>query len=361
MIGLARHLPPSYRSVFLSFPERGLCRPFLDEARRHGFESAALEHNAPQYRLAVRELVAYLRISRTDILCCHGYKPDVLGWLAGRRIGIPVIAIAHGWTGSTAKVRLNERLDRLVLRGMDRVVAVSAGQADKVQRAGVPARRIIVIHDAVQVDRFDDPDPEVRGWLTGLFPDPPRLIVGAAGRLSPEKGFHLLVDAARRNAARFPAVGYVLFGDGALREDLACRINAAGLAGRFLLAGFRNDLDRILPHLDILALPSYTEGLPNIVLEANAARIAVVATAVGGTPEAIMDGHTGYLVPPDDPVTLARRIGELLDDADKRQAMGRRGRERVEAHFNFLGQSQQYASLFDELAHPSTPLVPALR
>src|SRR4051794_30298293 len=142
MIGLAQHLPSRFRSFFVSFPERGLCKPFLDEAQRLGIEAAALEHNAPQYRLAVRELTGYLRTCRADILCCHGYKPDVLGWLAGRRVGIPVIAIAHGWTAATFKVRLNESLDRLLLRGMDRVVCVSEGQAAKVRRAGVLPGRI---------------------------------------------------------------------------------------------------------------------------------------------------------------------------------------------------------------------------
>src|SRR4051794_36504516 len=107
MIGLAQHLPARYRSQFLSFPERGLCQPFLDEARRLGFEATALEHNAPHYRLAVNDLVGHLRKFRADILCCHGYKPDLLGWLAGRRLGLPVIAITHGWTAATFKVRLN--------------------------------------------------------------------------------------------------------------------------------------------------------------------------------------------------------------------------------------------------------------
>jgi glycosyltransferase involved in cell wall biosynthesis len=353
-VGLARYLSPRYRSVLLSFPERGLCRPFLDEAGRLGLAASALEYNAPHYRRATNELAGHLRRLRARVLCCHGYKPDVLGWLAGRRVGIPVVAIAHGWTAATLKVRLNEALDRLVLHGMDRVVCVSEGQAARVRRAGVPPRRIVVIRDAIEVERFDDPapTPATRAWLAGLFPKPPRLIVGAAGRLSPEKGFHLLVEAARRIARTDLSPGFVLFGDGPLRDDLSRRIAAAGLEGQFLLAGFRSDLDRILPHLDVLVLPSYTEGLPNILLEANAARIPVVATAVGGTPEAVVDGENGYLVPPGDPAALANRIGDLLNDSGSRQAMGRRGRARVEELYTFQGQCRQYEELFDRLVRP---------
>jgi glycosyltransferase involved in cell wall biosynthesis len=349
VIGLAQHLSPDYQSVFLSYPERGQCGPFLTEAQRLGFEATALRYNAPHYGRAVEELTDRLRRLPADILCCHGYKPDVLGWLAGRRAGIPVVAVAHGWTAATLKVRFNELVDRLALRGMDRVVCVSEGQASKVRRWGVPARRVVVIRDSVQVDRFDEPDPAIRVRLLRLFADPPRLIVGAAGRLSPEKGFHLLVSAAERILAADRSIGFVLYGDGPLRDDLRRRIASAGLEDRFILGGFCTELDRILPHLDVVVLPSFTEGLPNILLEAGAAYVAVVATAVGGTPEAVVDGRTGYLVAPGDSDALARRISDLLNDPVERRAMGRRGRARVEEQFTFQGQAQLYERLFDEL------------
>src|SRR5919108_523234 len=102
-----------------------------------------------------------------------------------------------------------------------------------------------------------------------------------------------------------PPVGFVLFGEGPCRTELLHKVNAAGLAGSFVLAGFRADLDRFLSQLDLLVLPSHTEGLPNVVLEACAAGTPVVATAVGGTPEVIEDGLSGLLAPPGDPEALA--------------------------------------------------------
>ena len=141
----------------------------------------------------------------------------------------------------------------------------------------------------------------------------------------------------------------MLFGDGPLREDLARQIAAAGLAGRFVLAGFRDDLDRFLPHLDLLVLPSYTEGLPNVVLEAFAAGVPVVATAVGGTPEVVEDGVSGWLVPPGDPAALARRILDVLGHEERRRTMGERGRARIRSQFTFEAQSLLYQELFAEL------------
>jgi glycosyltransferase involved in cell wall biosynthesis len=352
MLGLAGALAGECRSVFLSFAEGGRCGAFLAEARRQGFEAATLEHDTPHLRAATRDLAAALRRTGADVLLCNGYKASLLGRVAARRAGVPAVAVSRGWTAESWKVRLYEAADRVNLRWMDRVVCVSEGQAAKVRRAGVPGGRVVVIRNAIRAERFDDPDPAYRERLLGLFPDPPRRIVGAAGRLSPEKGFGVLVEAARRVLREDPAAGVVLFGDGALRVALARQVEAAGLAGRFVLAGFRADLDRYIPWLDVMALPSFTEGLPNVVLEACAAGVPVVATAVGGVPEVIADGENGYLTPPGDAKALARCLLAVLRAEDGGRGMGEAGRRRVREEFTFEAQAAAYRRLFAELTSP---------
>src|SRR5262249_21046317 len=155
---------------------------------------------------------------------------------------VPAVAVSHGWTAATWKVRVYEALDRACLRRMDRVVCVSEAQAVKVRRAGVRPDRVTVIRDAVRVERFDRPEPAGRGRLEALSPHPPQWIVGSAGRLSPEKGFGVLVDAAAIVARSDPGAGFVHFGDGPLREVIERKIVRHGLEGRFVLAGFRDDL-----------------------------------------------------------------------------------------------------------------------
>src|SRR5262249_23568641 len=147
----------------------------------------------------------------------------------------------------------------------------------------------------------------------------------SAGRLSPEKGFGDLIDAARLIGSANPEVRFAIFGEGRLRADLEQRIAAAGVQEKFILPGFRDDLDRLLPGADVFVLPSYTEGLPNVILEASAASVPVVATAVGGTPEVVRHGETGYLVPPRRPEMLAEHIGILLRDESLRRRMGQAG------------------------------------
>jgi glycosyltransferase involved in cell wall biosynthesis len=349
MLGLGTALAGECRSVFLSFAEGGRCRAFLDEAREQGFEAAALEHDTPHLRAAARDLAGHLRRAGADVLLCNGYKAGLVGRVAARREGVPVVAVSRGWTAESWKVRLYEALDRINLRWMDRVVCVSEGQAAKVRRAGVAPDRVRVIRNAIRAERFDDRDPAYRDRLLAVFPDPPRRVVGAAGRLSPEKGFAVLVEAARRVLREDSGAGIVVFGDGPLRDALARQIAAARLSDRFILAGFRDDLDGYIPWFDVMVLPSYTEGLPNVALEACAAGVPVVATAVGGTPELIEDGENGYLVPPGDARLLAGSILAVLDSDDAARGMGKCGRRRVQEEFTFEAQAQQYRQLFAAL------------
>jgi glycosyltransferase involved in cell wall biosynthesis len=318
----------------------------VDQVRSQGFEAVTLDHNYPYLRRAAREIAGHLQRLKADVLCCSGYKPDIIGWLAARRAGVPVVSVSHGWTAATLKVRLNEALDRLVLRRMDRTICVSEAQAVKVRRAGVSPERVAVIRNAIETQAPVEPDPAYRQRLREFFPAPPERIVGAAGRLSPEKGFDQLVEAAALVSRTDRSVGFVLFGDGPLRAALARQIASRRMEGRFILAGFRTDLERFLPHLHLFTLPSYTEGLPVVLLEAMAAGVPVVATAVGGTPEVVGDELGGCLVPSGDPPALAGRILDLLRHEADRRALGRRGRQRVAHEFTFEVQSLAYQRLF---------------
>jgi glycosyltransferase involved in cell wall biosynthesis len=352
MLGLAACLPANCQSAFVSFSEGNKCADFLRIAKLQGYRAIALAHDTPRLLSALRELIALLRDLKADILCCRGYKANLLGGMAGRRVGIPVIAVSHGWTGENLKVRAYEAMERFGLRRMDRVVCVSQAQAGKVQKRGVARNRLLVIPDAVQTERFSHPKACFREALGNFFPKSAACIIGAAGRLSPEKGFEVLIDAAAIVLDRDPSASFVLFGEGPLRESLSRQILARGLKHTFILAGFRRDLDDFLPHLDLMVLPSFTEGLPNVVLEAFAAGVPVVATEVGGTPEVVKHGVNGLLVRPGDAQALARAICQLLASEQRRREMGQRGRKLVEAQFTFEAQRRWYLQLFRSLARP---------
>ena len=351
MLGLADHLPAEFHTAFVSFREGGRCGEFLRMAADRGFDAIELDHDTPYLRSATRELTALFRDLAADVLLCHGYKANLLGRVAARRAGVPAVAVSRGWTWQSLKVQAYEALDRRHLRFMDHVVCVSDGQAEKVRRCGVPDHKLTVIRNSARTDAFAAPDPAFRDRLRAAFPvfSGVSRVVLAAGRLSPEKGFDVLVEAAARVLAVDRSAGVVLFGDGDERAKLERRVAALGLGDRFRMPGFTRELDRLLPWADVVVLPSFTEGLPNVALEAGAAGVPVVATAVGGTPEVVADGETGYLVPPGDAVALADHLSALLCDEPTRARMGRAGRKRMCESFSFEAQAAAYVRLFESL------------
>jgi len=352
MLGLAQHLPAEIETRFLLFGDKGRSQAMQAETTRLGFDCMTLAHDAPQFRKTIDEIAATLMGLGADLLICHGYKADILGWRAARRARVKVIAVSHGWTAATWKVRVNETFDRFALRRLDRVVCVSAGQGEKVLRAGVSPGKILIIRNAI------DPAPtplnaEALAELRQRFVEPKRWLIGGAGRFSPEKGYEQMVAAAALVRKTHPQAGFILFGQGPLQPDLERAIAENGLEGHFLLGGFRTDLASLWPGFDVAVLPSYTEGLPVMALEALVAGVPVVATAVGGTPEVIRDGVDGFLVPPREPAALADRVGRLLDDDDARRALGLAGQQRVLTDFTFAAQAEAFNLLFEELL--STP------
>ena len=338
-----------------SFPEAGKAVPFLHEAENAGFPAYLFKNDMPHLIAATFEFVRLLKQHKIQILCAHGHKARMLGWFAAKYLRIPIVGISHGWTGENRKIQCFEYIDKWMHRRMDHIVCVSQGQADKVIRSGTPASRVSVIYNAVKMERFDVPsDISFRYRLESMFPNKPTLIVGAAGRLSPEKGFDVLIAAAKQLAKSKLDVGIVIFGDGFLQETLQQQIDNNGISQFVTLAGFTDQLDQYMHHFDLFVQSSHTEGMPSVLLEAMSARRAVIATQVGGTGELVIEapvneGGNGMMVPPNDPKNLAEALQKVLSDHNLRQTMGENGRQRVEGSFAIETQAEAYFDLFTRL------------
>jgi glycosyltransferase involved in cell wall biosynthesis len=356
MLGLAQALRPTVLTRFVLFSEAGRHHDFQVELQKNGFDCTILVRDTPAFWATYRALVEELQRQPPIVLFCHGYKANILGRLAARRVGIPVVAVSRGWTAESLKVRLYEWMDRINLRLMDHVVAVSIGQAEKVTRAGVASDKLTVIRNSSRLQAFITPDLAARADLISLFPvqGAVRRVILGAGRLSPEKGFDLLITAAQQALPKLPGIGIAVFGEGKERERLEQQIERSGLADRIILPGHTKELDRLIPWAESLVIPSYTEGLPNVALEASAASIPTIATRVGGNPEIVVDQVTGLLVDSGDSTALADAMVRLHSDAGLRRRLGQAARDRVEAEFTFNAQAEAYKKL---LARWQPPLV----
>lgn len=347
----ARCLDPArFRFVLISFIEQGQPNEVLERAAGLGIAMVELPVNHPLDPRAIVRLNRILRDQRADLVCAHGYKANVLGRLATWTRGIPQIAVSRGWTAENSKIRLYEKLDRLFLRLDDHVVAVSHGQREKILRFGISAKMVSVIHNAIDLlATTHGASPGACALREELGIPAGALLVASAGRLSPEKNYGAMVEVARQLCPQRDNLYFAVFGEGFLRSELQSRIDSYGLHRRFLLPGFRKDMPWVFEEIDVFMLPSFSEGLPNVALEAFAAKKPVLATAVGGTPEVVEHGVSGFLTSPDQHDLMADHLRTLLDDPQLRRSLGQAGYAHVKEHFSFAAQTAEYQMLFNEL------------
>ncbi len=301
--------------------------PYPRVLQQAGIPFRILEERGPLDLGLIGQLRDVLAETGADIIETHGYKPTTLAYLL-RRGGCPLpwLAFFHGATAENAKIRLYQLLDRRLMRNADHIVVMSAEQAKTYRE---PRPQVSVIYNAVI------PLAEESGGLAapvaiarrGAGPH-----IGVVGRLSPEKGVDVFLDACALLQRRGRAFSGLIVGDGPERGALERQAARLGLAPRVTFAGHHEDMRPIYGAIDLLVLPSRSEGLPNVLLEGLRADCAVVATAVGAVPEVLSVPEAGIMVRPGDPTALADAIEAGL--ASREDEGPRTARQQVAERFS---------------------------
>ena len=362
------HLDPSRFAVSLACGTGG----YLDaEARALDgvpvFFVPALVREVRPYQ-DLRALVALVRViekSRPDIVHTHSSKAGILGRWAAALAGIRgIVHTIHGFGFHDGQRPVARNawiaVERLTARRTTRFVAVSrANQALGVSLGLFPAAQCRVIRSGIDLARFRDAALRPGAFRAELGVAPDAALVGMIACLKPQKAPVDFVEVARRVLAEQPRATFVLAGDGALRPEVERAIDGVrGGRDRIRLLGWRRDTERIIADLDVLLLTSRWEGLPRVVPEAMAAGRAVVATAVDGTPEAVVEGVSGFLAPPGETALLARRVLQLLASPELRGRMGDAGRARS-AEWDIDAMVRAQEDLYEEIqAAPCNPSWP---
>jgi glycosyltransferase involved in cell wall biosynthesis len=258
-------------------------------------------------------------IRRHDVrlLHTHGYRSDILGAIVSVLTGVPLVASAHGFTAADDNVSRNERIGRFFLRSARKIICVSDNVHDTLIQSGIPERKLVLIPNAVDFSFFRDWAGESlrQGWQ--IAPD--GIVIGSAGRLSPEKAHVNLVRACAQLPSEIKEKAYIaIAGDGPERDAISQAAVAAGFGKRLILTGFQRDMRPFYGAIDIFCLPSLTEGLPLVLLEACASGKPAVASRVGSVGELIDDGENGFCPEAGDIGGLAQALRQLVTEKELR-------------------------------------------
>src|SRR5262245_3907575 len=327
-------------------------------------EVAAIFPRVPQFPLTsfynanaakqIMRLRDWMVSERADILNAHDFYAGLLGAAAARLTRVRVIACQRHMRLSDR--RAHEWGTRLTHRLAHRVLVNSEAIRDHLLAGGhIAPEKIVVIRNGLSAaaERAaldnDSRSKQRAALLRELNLDEGAKLIGIVARLQPVKGHRYFIEAAGRIAAVEPKAHFLLVGDGALRREIEERAARVGVNDRVHLLGDRNDAALIAAGFDVAVSASLHEGLPNAVMEAMAAGAPVVATAVGGTTELVIDGATGFLVPPADADALARRILDALRNPEWSARIAAQGRRRVLAQFGMRRMVESVERLYDEM------------
>jgi len=302
----------------------------------------------------LRELSDYFHRNQIDVLHTHKYKDNILGALASLRRGIPYrVRTIHGAPEPFAglqqlKMNVYGIIDGVVNRwAVDRLVAVSFSLRE-ILAQWLGTDKVTCIHNAVDVHQIRV-TTDLASLRKELGLDHHDFVIGTMGRLHPVKGLDVFLRAARIIKAHRKSTKFVIAGDGPLRGELQTLAQQCGLAHETMFLGHRSDGHNVLGLMDLFVLPSLSEGIPLVLLEALALARPVVATAVGGVPEVIEHGISGLLAAAGKENELAQRCLAVMDDPVLAQRLGHAGRKCVEKSFSAEAMAENVANVYRTL------------
>jgi glycosyltransferase involved in cell wall biosynthesis len=372
LLNLVQHMEPGVELVPLVFTRTDIKETsFFDRLQALGVSPEMLYVNSIWPQLVLNPLVnlgqiiALVRKRGFDLIHSHGYRADAFALPAAKCCAVPVVSTVHGLIGNDSRLRLYNAIDRRILRFFTRVIAVSGAIKDDLLAHRVSADRVHVVANAVTPVPENDARAARREMRADLGIGESDFVFGYVGRLSPEKGVRYLIDAAAQLAAARSGIRLLIVGDGSDRGQLEQAAQDGALRGRVTFAGFQSDTSPWYSAMDVLVLPSLTEGTPMTLLESMAIGVPAIASRVGGVPSVVADGDNGILVEPGSARDLHQAMARVAIDTALRVRIAEHARQSIREHYNVQSWIRQTVAVYDAaLSNPkrlSTDTQPAYR
>lgn len=313
------------------------------EAERKGIRVISADKRPGKDFLLPLRLASILKNENARIVHTHNSGPLLYGTLAAKIAQIPVVI-------NTKHGRERRVKNNLICRLNDRIVTISEdAKKELLKVVKLRIDKVEVIYNGIDERSYSKGKNTISEIKKGLKIAHSDLVVGTIGRLSPEKDHFTLLLAFSELSRASDNVKLIVVGDGLLRRDLEAKCSELGIKDKVKFLGFRDDIAEMLSIFDVFVLSSVTEGISLTLLEAMAAGKTVVATNVGGNPEVVEDGVTGFLVPPQNPEKLAETINNLLKNRGLSQKMGEAGRNHIKENFTLERMVKEYETLYERL------------
>ncbi|MGL4422926.1 MAG: glycosyltransferase, partial [Gemmataceae bacterium] len=278
----------------------------------------------------------------------HDYKTNALGLLLKRFWPMRLVTTAHGWVHHTPRTPIYYKIDQLCLRRYEQVYCVSPDLHAECRAFGVSERRCILLENGIDETVYQRSQTiaaaQAKLGLAGKG-----FLIGAAGRLEKEKAFDNLIRAVAALRKQERAVHLVIVGEGSQRQALLELAREMQVSEHVTLAGWQSDVRTYFEAMDVFALSSLREGLPNVVLEAMALEVPVVVTKINGLPRLIESGVNGLLVPAGEVEPLTKALAGLLEQPEQQAKFRHAGRKTIETRYSFRQRMETLADHYDQL------------
>jgi glycosyltransferase involved in cell wall biosynthesis len=310
-----------------------------EKANEHGLTTEEIVCAGRYDRNSVSSLREIVARHQIDVIHCHGIKPDLYALLAARNSNIALVSTCHLWVFDDWKDWLISAMERGLLRSFDDVVAVSASIVPPLRHFGIRAK---VVDNGIDLKPFRNPQSDLSrrmGWEG-------RPIVGAVGRLAPQKGLQFLLRSAPEVLRQSPTTLFVFAGDGPEREALEAEANDLGIQDSVRFLGVQDNIPALLASIDVLAMPSLSEGMPMALLEAMACGKPAVASRVGAISKVIEHRVNGWVIESGDVAGLAQGLKEIIGCGDLRRRLGCAARQTIESRFSAETMAKNYLEIY---------------
>jgi glycosyltransferase involved in cell wall biosynthesis len=344
------HIDPQRVQYHIGAFVSGGKHPLVESAQARGLNVHVIQDERGVSSILVDRIVELMDRLEIDVLHTSEFRSNVLALMCRRRRPVKLVSTAHGWIANNLRGRVYRVVDKAVLPRFDAVIMVSQATRGLVPRWWLPDRRVQVLPNALVLGVYGREIVESPRAKRDTSAGATLLNVG---RLSPEKGQDVLLRAVAALAPRYPQLKLQFAGIGPLEAELRALAATLGIAERVEFLGYIEQMPKLYADIDLVVQSSFTEGMPNVILEAAYLRVPIVATAVGGTAEVVEHGKSGWLIPPHSLDALTAGIERYLRDPDEFARMGDAAHARVCAEFSFDVRTRRLMDFYQTLCGAS--------